>query len=382
MSRSLGPPRGANPGGPDHPRALPSGHLLAALALLVLAPPAILGWVAGTVVVRCGWVSRRRLSAAGTVTGALALVVIGPLRAAGGILQAVAALGGVLGPATLTIGAVLGRGPRPPPRRAAGAVPPSRLRRPRGGLEPSPGLPSWRRGRLLVPPAGQLGLTTLLVGAPGSGKTTASERLAYLAARERRSLFVIDGKGTDGLDEASAAAMLSAWPEARIAAFPQRPVDLWDASPQQLANRLVAAWQFSDEAEFYEQAAMLGLRCALTAPGPPARSTAELVTRLDPGWLERAWQGHQGTLSLIQGPMKGRPGRCPPSGPRTWRPAWGRPGMGTGGWTTSRGHLHPAHHPGERQGQRRGHAGPDRSLRPAHRLPPSRGRAALHAAVR
>jgi hypothetical protein len=207
-----------------------------------------------------------------------------------------------------------------------------------------------------VPPAGQLGLTTLLVGAPGSGKTTASERLAYLAARERRSLCVIDGKGTDGLDEAIAAAMLSAWPEARIAAFPQRPVDLWDASPQQLANRLVAAWQFSDEAEFYEQAAMLGLRCALTAPGPPARSTAELVTRLDPGWLERAWQGHQGTLSLIQGPMKGRPGRCPPSGPRTWRPAWGRPGMGTGGWTTSRGHLHPAHHPGERQGQRRGHA--------------------------
>jgi hypothetical protein len=96
VSRSLGPPRGANPGGPDHPRALPSGHLLAALALLVLAPPAILGWVAGTVVVRCGWVSRRRLSAAGAVTGALALVVIGPLRAAGGILQAVAALGGVL----------------------------------------------------------------------------------------------------------------------------------------------------------------------------------------------------------------------------------------------------------------------------------------------
>jgi hypothetical protein len=38
------------------------------------------------------------------------------------------------------------------------------------------------------------------------------------------------------------------------------------------------------------------------------RSTAELVTRLDPSWLERAWQGHQGTLSLIRGPMKGRLG--------------------------------------------------------------------------
>jgi hypothetical protein len=31
-------------------------------------------------------------------------------------------------------------------------------------------------------------------------------------------------------------------------------VDLWRVSPQQLANRLVAAWPFSDEAEFYEQA--------------------------------------------------------------------------------------------------------------------------------
>jgi hypothetical protein len=32
--------------------------------------------------------------------------------------------------------------------------------------------------------------------------------------------------------------------------------------PQQLANRLVACWSFSQEAEFYEQAAMLGLRLA------------------------------------------------------------------------------------------------------------------------
>jgi hypothetical protein len=46
---------------------------------------------------------------------------------------------------------------------------------------------------------------------------------------------------------------------------------------------------------------MLGLRPALTAPGPPVGSTSELVTRLDPSWLERTWQGHQGTLSLIRG---------------------------------------------------------------------------------
>jgi hypothetical protein len=65
-------------------------------------------------------------------------------------------------------------------------------------------LPSWRRGPLIVPPAGQLGLTTLLVGGPGTGKTTAAERIAELAATERRQLCVIDGKGTDGLTPASA----------------------------------------------------------------------------------------------------------------------------------------------------------------------------------
>ena len=69
---------------------------------------------------------------------------------------------------------------------------------------------------------------------------------------------MIDGEGTGGLVQAIAAAVLAARPEARIGSFPQQPVDLWRGTPQQLANRLVAAWQFSDEAESYEQAAMLG----------------------------------------------------------------------------------------------------------------------------
>jgi hypothetical protein len=100
-------------------------------------------------------------------------------------------------------------------------------------------------------------------------------------------LCLIDGKGTDGLDEAIAAAVLVAWPEARIAAFPQQPVDLWRGTPQQLANRLVAAWQFSDEAEFYEQAAMLGLPLALTAPGPPVRRPPSS----SPVWTRAGWSG-------------------------------------------------------------------------------------------
>lgn len=82
------------------PRAAALGHLLTAL-LLVLVPPAVAGWLVGAWVVRFGWVSRRRLAAAGGVTGALALLSIDPAVAASSLLGAVAALGGVLPPGPL-----------------------------------------------------------------------------------------------------------------------------------------------------------------------------------------------------------------------------------------------------------------------------------------
>jgi hypothetical protein len=71
------------------------GHLLTAL-LLVLLPPAVAGWLVSAWVVRCGWVSRGRLAAAGGVTGALALLSIDPAVAAGSLLGAMAALGAIL----------------------------------------------------------------------------------------------------------------------------------------------------------------------------------------------------------------------------------------------------------------------------------------------
>jgi len=59
MTGSLWPPRAAGQQRQTAaaPALVPSGYLLA-LLLLVLAPPAILGWLAGAVVVRFGWVSR------------------------------------------------------------------------------------------------------------------------------------------------------------------------------------------------------------------------------------------------------------------------------------------------------------------------------------
>ena len=102
MTGSLGPPE--QPVGTwkqrPPPPCCPSGYLPTALALLVLAHPAILGWIVGAGVVRGGWMSRRRLAAAASVTGTLALLIIGPTVAAGSLLGAVAALGTVL-PATL-----------------------------------------------------------------------------------------------------------------------------------------------------------------------------------------------------------------------------------------------------------------------------------------
>ncbi len=85
MIGALGPPRAAGLGtkAAGTPAFLPSGYLLAALALLVLAHPTILGWVVGAGVVRGGWVSRERLAAAAGVTGAPALLVIGTTLAAG-----------------------------------------------------------------------------------------------------------------------------------------------------------------------------------------------------------------------------------------------------------------------------------------------------------
>ena len=68
-----------------HPALVPSGYLLAALALLLIAPPALAGWLAGAWVVRCGWVSRGRLAAAASVTGALASLAIATRRPLAGL---------------------------------------------------------------------------------------------------------------------------------------------------------------------------------------------------------------------------------------------------------------------------------------------------------
>ena len=161
---------------------------------------------------------------------------------------------------------------------------------------------SWQRGRLVVPPAGQLGLATLLVGAPGAGKTVCIERLAFLAARERRHLVVLDAKGGhDGLAPGVVANYLAAWPDARVRLFPQEPLDIRRGTPAAVVNRLVNVWSWTPESEWYREVATVALRLALGQPGPPCRSTSELIARLDAAKLAQAWARRRAETVLLAG---------------------------------------------------------------------------------
>jgi hypothetical protein len=163
-------------------------------------------------------------------------------------------------------------------------------------------LASWQRRGLIVPPPGQLGLATILIGAPNTGKSVTIHRLGYLAARERRHLIVIDAKGGhDGLAQGVVAAYLAAWPDARVRLFPQEPLDIWRGTPQAVVNRLVEVWDWTPESAYYREVATVALRLAVQQPGGPCRSTEELVARLEYGALARVWKGRRAETVLVEG---------------------------------------------------------------------------------
>jgi hypothetical protein len=333
----------------------PSGYLLAALALLVVAPVALLAWVLGTAALRYGarrWV----LALCGLVPGVVAAMATGPRIGAVASVTAAQVFGavgtpavppwGLLGPLAAWFGrwAVLTAPIGVPLGMVAAAVPPpqpalpapeweARRQRERerdqartrkratkradregadlrsNALAVSLGgmVASWRIGDLIVPPAGQLGLAWLLVGAPGAGKTTAIERLAFLAGTERRHLVVVDAKGGhDGLAGGVVAAYLAAYPDARVRLFPQERLDIWRGGAQAVVNRLVEVWDWTAESSWWREVAMTALRLALGQPGPPCQSSAELVRRLNPDALEKAWAHDPEILALVRSMAKGK----------------------------------------------------------------------------
>ncbi len=147
-----------------------------------------------------------------------------------------------------------------------------------------------RRGLVVVPPSMQ-GRSRLIAGTSGSGKTTDLEREALIAAGAGRKFFLIDGKGTDpGLVERALSGYLTGNPFAKVALWPELPMDGWRGTPAALHNRLMAMLGWTEP--YYEDVASLLLRLALDAPGEdgPIRSSAQLMARLDPELLVRVYE--------------------------------------------------------------------------------------------
>jgi hypothetical protein len=147
-----------------------------------------------------------------------------------------------------------------------------------------------KRGLVTVPRTMQ-GRSRLIVGTSGMGKTVDAEREAFIAARAGRKFFLVDGKGTDpGLVERALAGYLWGNPHAKVALWPELPMDGWRGTPAAIHNRLLAMIVWPEP--YYEDAASLLLRLALDAPGEdgPVRSSAQLMARMDPEWLVRVYE--------------------------------------------------------------------------------------------
>jgi hypothetical protein len=131
----------------------------------------------------------------------------------------------------------------------------------------------------------------LIVGTSGTGKTTDIEREAFRAARDGRKFFLIDGKGTDpGFVERALAGYLWGNPHAKVALWPELPMDGWRGNPAAIHNRLMAMLGWSEP--YYQDVASLLLRLALNAPGEdgPVRSSGQLMARMDPELLVRLYE--------------------------------------------------------------------------------------------
>jgi hypothetical protein len=145
--------------------------------------------------------------------------------------------------------------------------------------------------RLVTVPRTMQGRSRLIVGTAGMGKTVDAEREAFIAARQGRKFFLVDGKGTDpGFVERALAGYLWGNPHAKVALWPELPMDGWRGTPAAIHNRLVAMLGWTEP--YYKDVASLLLRLALNAPGEdgPVRSSAALMARMDPEVLVRLYE--------------------------------------------------------------------------------------------
>jgi hypothetical protein len=144
----------------------------------------------------------------------------------------------------------------------------------------------------------------VIIGSSGSGKTNLMIRLwagwftaaldaCYAGRGNRPLLIVLDCKG--GPDARRKAArtrrLLYGAGARRVAIWPDEArLNLWDLPAPNLAVLLYQLIETGEgNAAFYADILNAVTTLAITAPGGPPGNSAAFLERLDPGWLQAAW---------------------------------------------------------------------------------------------
>jgi hypothetical protein len=324
-------------GGARSPEPHPGVWLF--VAAFLLSPLVLLAWVGGATMLRLtGWPRWRVAVAALAVGAAVVLVEGGPVPALQNHFAAVLWLlrqygrpvvhlplpgafllpqvplsvpAGVLA-ATLTRPGMALEGPDPAAATRAARRELATRRKARGrvartverrtstaavlGVSLGGDLEPWQAGRYVVLPEYAARLPRIVIGRPGAGKSVYLAREAFLAGVAGRQLVVLDGKGDHAFTQAVVDAYLAGWGlslasdnPATVHPFPDEPLSIWQGSPAEQVNKLLGCWAWSLEAQYYRETCTLALRLACGQPGQRVAGMGQLVDRLDPAVLAKAW---------------------------------------------------------------------------------------------